>query len=176
MNDPSCDFRQQQNTYFCLLRNVHLLCSPISLVFSADGSYFSQVKRSESEDDRSAVPSIQFACKWRHIAIQLTAVPTRPLHSVIDQLSVSLPLRSDATVATGNLQSVATHLRNAVHTHRYTEAVRALQQTPTQFYRYKLSVTVQRTVMSCRLGSHAVLQLGSAQVKGYVIRRLTATS
>ena len=60
-----------------------------------DGSYLSQVNRSEREADRSAAPSIQFACHCSH-----TAVPTGPLHPAIDQLLVSASLSSDATVAT----------------------------------------------------------------------------
>ena len=85
-----------------------------------DGSYFSQVKRSEREADRLAVPSILFVCQCSNNAIQLTVVPTGSLHPVTDQLSASPTLSSDATVATGNHQSVATHLTNAVHTHAVT--------------------------------------------------------
>jgi hypothetical protein len=93
-------------------------CSAAQSVWHSmgDGSYFSQVKRSEREADHSAVPSIEFTCQWRQIATQLTAVPTNPLHPVIDQLSVSPSLSSDATVATGNLQSIAPQWRNAVDT------------------------------------------------------------
>jgi hypothetical protein len=81
-----------------------------------DSNYFLQIKRSEREAGCSAVPNIEFPCQFRQIATQLTAVPTGPLRPDIDQLSVSPLLSSDATVATGNLQSVATHLRNAVNT------------------------------------------------------------
>jgi hypothetical protein len=115
MNDPSCNFRKQK--YIFVFSEMSSCSAAQSVWYSmGGGSYFSQVKRSEREADRSAVPSIEFACQWSHIAIQLTAVPTEPLHLVRDQLSVSPSLSSDATVATGNLQSVATHMRNGVHT------------------------------------------------------------
>jgi len=151
MNDPSCDFQKQQNIYFCLLRTSS--CSRAQSVWYSmgDGSYFSQVKRSEREADRSAVPSIEIACQCSHISRQITAVPTGPLHPVIERLSVSTSLSSDATVAIGNLQPVATHLRNAVHTpvHRNFKDI-TINIHPLWLFQ---TVTAQLKVTSCRFGT-----------------------
>jgi len=102
MNDPSCDLQKQQKIYFFSETSS---CSAAQSVWysTGDGSYLSQVNRSEREADRSPVPSIEVTCQCIHIAIQLTAVATGPLHTDIDQLSVIPSLSSGATVATGNL-------------------------------------------------------------------------
>ena len=74
-----------------------------------DGSYFSRVKRSERKADRSAV-SVHSHFHTAHCSTDRSV----RLYPVPDKLS---------NVATGNLQSAATHLMNDAHT-RSSEILR----------------------------------------------------
>ena len=110
------------------------------------GIYFSRVKRSERKADRSAV-SVHSHFHTAHCSTDQSV----RLYPVPDKLS---------NVATGNLQSAATHLMNDAHTRSSEILMTKINTHPVLLLQI---VTVRLTVMSCRFGSYALLQLRSAR-------------